>query len=78
MKHIKPDGEIELGSSGCCCPPGERRAGQHTNACTSWWRVNGGIWQRDHRISNTRILAAAANTVTEFIDAMIEQPNDRS
>ncbi len=32
MKFNKPDGVIEISNTGCCCPPGENRGGQHTNA----------------------------------------------
>ena len=70
----KPDGVIELGESACCCLPGARRKGMHTNCSTSWWRTNGGDWVRDERSRSTRILAGAANTVEEFIAAM--SPND--
>lgn len=44
MKFLKLDGQIEINNSGCCCPPGEYRGGQHTNASTLWWRINDGEW----------------------------------
>lgn len=52
MKFKKTDGIIEIGTSGCCCPPGEIRKGQHTNSCTSWYRITAsedaepGAWKR--------------------------------
>ncbi len=75
MNYDKPDGRIEIGFSGCCCPPGaDRRGRMHTNACTSWWRVVGPVntsqWFRDNRRNHTRTLAEAANTCAEFIEAM--------
>lgn len=66
----KPDGVIEFGMSGCCCPPGAMRAGQHTNSSTSWYRVNDGPWRRQILTSGSmRTLAMAAETVAEFEDA---------
>jgi hypothetical protein len=69
MIFQKPDGAIELGFSGCCCPPGERRKGMHTNACTSWFRVKDGKWPRDLNPTNTRILAEAALSTADFLSA---------
>lgn len=74
MKFTKPDGVIEFGFSGCCCPPGQRRPGQHTNATTRWWRVNEGAWQPVRRQSHTRTLAEAAETCAEFQQALEETP----
>jgi len=70
MKYEKPDGTIEIESSGCCCPPGKRRDGMHTNSFTHWWRVNQGEWQRYDSLNSTRLLAGAAETCTEFEEAM--------
>lgn len=70
MKFEKPDGVIELGYSGCCCPPGEQRPGQHTNSTTQWARVFGGPWLRIHSLSRTRIFAGAANSCAEFLAVM--------
>lgn len=65
--YLKVGGEIEYGISGCCCPPDERRPGQHTNATTRWWRANGGPW-RPLLISSTKFLHAIKHTasVDEF------------
>jgi len=71
MKIEKPDGTIEIGGSGCCCPPGQRGPGIHTNACTAWWRVNDGTWNRLRSQKEAWILAEAANTVAEFVEAMM-------
>jgi hypothetical protein len=70
MKHEKPDGVIELGMSGCCCPPGQRKPGMHTCACTTWWRVNEGPWVRYEDLNNVRTLAGAAETCLEFVEAV--------
>jgi hypothetical protein len=70
----KDDGIITIASSACCCPPGERRAGQHTNGGTQWWRINDEPWQRLHGISNALVLAGAAETCTEFREAMTAKP----
>lgn len=72
--YEKPDGRIEFGLSGCCCPPGERHSGQHTNCATEWVRVNGGTWQRSVR-NHHRILAGAAETCAEFEEALKKQPD---
>lgn len=79
MRWELPDGVIEFGCSGCCCPPREPadppRRGQHTNCATSWWRVilhAGGPqpWQRRERHAHARILAGAALSCAEFVEAM--------
>jgi hypothetical protein len=70
MTIQKPDGWIELGISGCCCPPGKARPGMHTNCATSWWRRDGGEWVSYTRQSHVRTLAAAAESVEEFLDCM--------
>lgn len=76
MKYEKPDGIIEFGCSGCCCPPGIRRSGQHTNSGTSWWRINYGVrngmefvgnWHRVDSQSRLMSLAAAAETAEAFV-----------
>lgn len=70
MKWEKTDGTIEIESSGCCCPPGAKRPGMHTNSCTNWWRVNGSEW---HKLSATAIALSVANRAgktSEFVDAM--------
>jgi hypothetical protein len=80
--HKKPDGVIEFGLSGCCCPPGQRRPGQHTNSCTRWFRVNPpeeseepkGQWKRYQRAVHTMELAQAAETCDEFLDAITKDP----
>ena len=75
MIYPKPDGSIETGGSGCCCPPGARKPGQHTNSGTQWFRVNGGKWVPDyHRHAETRVYAAAANTVAEFLEVRPPYP----
>lgn len=80
MKWEKPDGVIEFGCSGCCCPPrapgDPPRTGQHTNCATSWWRVVGagddypGPWHPRDRDNHVRVLAGAAETCAEFLEAM--------
>lgn len=65
MTYLKPDGIIETRISGCCCPPGERRKGQHTNAGTSWFRINKDPWIRDD-CHDARRLAPSALTVRDF------------
>lgn len=74
MKILKPDGAIELAISGCCCPPGQMKQGLHTNSTTVWWRVNDEPWQHMHRsMTHYRILAEAAETVEEFVEAVGKQ-----
>lgn len=73
MKAIKPDGIIELGSSGCCCPPGQRKGGQHMNCGTSWYKINDGEWVQCMRISFVRKLAETSETCASFKDAMENQ-----
>jgi hypothetical protein len=76
MIFTKPDGTIELGTSGCCCSPGFKRKGMHTNSTTSWWRVNDGCWKRMVKGSHHyQTLAEAAETVSEFCDAAISMEN---
>lgn len=71
MKIEYPDGSsVEFGSSGCCCPPGERKGGQHTNCGTNWYRVNGGEWVIHSRISHHRILAQCALNAEDFLEAL--------
>lgn len=71
MKFYKPDGYIEIEMSGCCCPPtGKRKTGLHTNATTLWFRVNEGDWVSVRKSHHTYVLADAAETVQEFMDAM--------
>jgi hypothetical protein len=74
MTLQKPDGTIEFGYSACCCPPGPRRPGQHTNCTTTWFRTNGGEWRRLVRQTHVNTLARAAETVAEFEAALIEKP----
>jgi hypothetical protein len=69
MKYEKPDGVIETGFSGCCCPPGGRRRGQHTNCGTSWVRVDDEEWQACRSSVASRI-ALSSNTVKEFKEKM--------
>lgn len=66
MKYEKPDGVIETGFSGCCCPPGVKRGGQHTNSGTSWWKTDDGEWQACHRSSKISRAAIESKTVEEF------------
>jgi hypothetical protein len=70
MTYEKPDGVIEYGCSGCCCPPGERRAGLHTNSGTSWYRVKAGPWKGITHLGDFRTFAAASETCAEFSLAM--------
>jgi hypothetical protein len=73
MTFNKPDGVIEIGHSGCCCPPGERRDGMHTNCATSWWRVGASAWHRfDMGSHHVRILAEAAESAREFEAEMLK------
>jgi hypothetical protein len=75
MIFDKPDGRIELANSSCCCPPGPKHAGMHTNAGTTWWRVVSEEWRDAWHplrggMSNALVLARAANSCDEFVDAM--------
>lgn len=65
--YEKPDGTIEIGFSGCCCPPGQRRAGQHTNSATVWWRLSSGEWKIARTQSLIRRAAAEADTCDAFV-----------
>lgn len=71
MIFNKPDGIIEVESSGCCCPPGQQREGQHTNSGTRWWRVNGGPWnpQPSPRVGLVST-AAVMDTCENFVRSM--------
>lgn len=62
----KSDGVIELGISGCCCPPGKIKKGMHTNSTTQWFRINNEDWIRDFHRNNTHILAEAAIDCEDF------------
>lgn len=62
----KPDGVIELGISSCCCPPSEKRPGQHTNAITSWYRCNDNPWSRCRSVASLLIPAEAAESCDDF------------
>lgn len=74
MKIKYPDGStVEIGCSSCCCPPGERKGGQHTNSGTDWYRVNGGEWVQYTRTNHTRILAHCALNAEDFLEAMKER-----
>ena len=78
MRYEHEDGAIELQFSGCCCPPGERREGQHTNATTDWWRIHwkDGTttdWERYHWGTRTRLFAQAANNCQDFVEAMKQE-----
>lgn len=68
----KPDGVVELGQSACCCPPGQRHNGQHTNACTSWWRVTGKPWVKARSVSSLLVPAEAAESCADFEQYMID------
>lgn len=72
MKYEKPDGVIETGISGCCCPPGVKRGGQHTNSGTSWWRIDDSEWK--HCRSSVAMRAAlSSETVKEFKERMVKE-----
>lgn len=72
MTYEKLDGVIEIGFSGCCCPPGQVREGiMHTNSTTDWVRFGGGTWHRVHRQSWARLYADCSVSVRECIDQMI-------
>lgn len=76
MRCEKPDGVIELAISTCCCPPGKRHKGQHTNAGTSWWRIwyrndLQGPWnQYHHHKCKVRELAVVHKTCEVFMEAL--------
>lgn len=63
----KPDGTIQIESSGCCCPPGMRRKGQHTNSTTCWVRIDLGEWKIVHSISRAVNEARKCGSVEEFL-----------
>lgn len=66
-----PDGRMELGCSGCCCPPGAKRSGQHTNSSTDWYRIDGGEWVQVTRPSSRfRNVARSAKTLAGFWEAL--------
>jgi hypothetical protein len=67
----KPDGQIEVGVSACCCPPGQRHDGQHTNAITSWYRVNNEPWSKCRSTSSVIVLAEAADSCEDFKEGVI-------
>jgi hypothetical protein len=69
MKYEKPDGVISVQMSGCCCPPGKPRGGQHTNSGTSWIRIDDGEWN-PCRSSVARRAALSSETVKEFKERM--------
>lgn len=71
-KFQKSDGVIELGASGCCCPPGEQRPGQHTNACTSWYRTGDKPWCRCRSVASLLVPAEAAESCEDFERYMID------
>ena len=66
-KYQYPDGVIEVGFSVCCCPPGQRHKGMHTNAFTTWYRLNDGEWRRLEYSSYNREVLAIAETAQEAI-----------
>jgi len=68
MKYPFPDGIIETGISGCCCPPGLNRNGMHTNSSTSWIRLNQGEWKYFRNSTHNRVLLAAAETAEEAFE----------
>jgi hypothetical protein len=74
MKFPKPDGVIEYGISGCCCPPGEIRKGMHTNSTTSWWRIDSGAWNRIRHQSTFMTFAQASETCAEFKETIEKYP----
>lgn len=79
----KPDGIIEFGSSGCCCAPGIRRAGQHTNNVTSWWKIvwlesqERMKWQKCVSLSRAMRQASEAETCRAFAEAMGLETNEK-
>ena len=76
MKFDKPDGVIEISNTGCCCPPGENRGGQHTNAGSTWWRTNADDWQLwcDPRTSRLLQVVREAPTCAEFKEMIVQTP----
>lgn len=72
MKFPKPDGVIEIQSSGCCCPPGPKRKGQHTNSGTSWWRIDSGEWNLIRSMGWALKFADRSATTQEFLDSMTD------
>jgi hypothetical protein len=72
----KSDGVIYIATNSCCCPPGPRRAGQHTNATTHWYQIipSGGItapWKRIRKsLGEAMTFAECAITCAEFEEAM--------
>ena len=69
MKYEKPDGVISVQMSGCCCPPGLRHGGMHTNGITTWWRIDDGEWKTS-RPATIKRAALSSETVKEFKEKM--------
>ncbi len=60
------DGMVEIESSGCCCAPGQKHKGQHTNSCTTWYRINGTKWERADSVSRLLKAARESKTLSDF------------
>jgi hypothetical protein len=70
--YLKPDGVVEVASSGCCCPPGPKRQGLHTRGFTFWWRTQGLFWNKSPGYTARQLMgcAAVAKTCAEFVKAI--------
>ena len=60
-------GSVEIGNSGCCCPPGQTRPGQHTSSCTQWYRVDSGEWVRLRSWTKLKKAVDCAASREEFL-----------
>lgn len=78
MKYDKPDGTIELASSGCGCNPDDsKRSHQCTNSTTQWWRIKSldakepAGWYRIRGYGTAMRVARTCNTVESFTSHML-------
>ena len=69
----KPDGELELETSTCCCPPGPKHDGIHTRGFTFYYRINKGEWVRYQMTADVPALAEFCGTVQQFLE-QLNQP----
>ena len=73
MIFIKSDGELELETSTCCCPPGFKHSGIHTRGFTFWYRIDKGLWKQYQMDADILALAEFCGTIQQFLE-QINQP----